>query len=237
MDDLWITFLRTLFFYFAILVVIRLMGKREVGQLSPFDLVVSIMIAEAAIVPIEDTQKPIMSGLLPILTLTALQMLISILCLKLPALQALINGRPTVVIEDGKINEENMRHARYTIYDLMEQLRLQQTPALNDVEYAILEMSGKLSVLPKANSRALQPSDMGMDLPKEGLPALLVVDGTINDQGLQSVGQDKEWLKTRLQKLGVTDIGDLLVAALDRSGNLFVQHKTHQRNFWELFQS
>ncbi len=236
MQDLWFVFLRTVFFYFAILILLRIMGKREVGQLSPFDLVVSVLIAESAANSIETLEDPLLVGLIPIVTLTCLQIIISIISLKSKKLQSLINGRPTLLIEDGKINEENMRRSRYTIYELIEQLRLQKTPALNDVEFAILEMSGKLSVLPKANSRAVQPSDMGMNLPKEDLPALLVVDGKVNKQGLQALGNDEDWLHQELEKNGVSDIENLLVASIDRNGKLFIQEQTHQRNIWELLQ-
>ena len=236
MQDLWFVFLRTVFFYFAILILLRIMGKREVGQLSPFDLVVSVLIAESAANSIETLEDPLLVGLIPIVTLTCLQIIISIISLKSKKLQSLINGRPTLLIEDGKINEENMRRSRYTIYELIEQLRLQKTPALNDVEFAILEMSGKLSVLPKANSRAVQPSDMGMNLSKEDLPALLVVDGTVNKQGLQALGNDEDWLHQELEKNGVSDIENLLVASIDRNGKLFIQEQTHQRNIWELLQ-
>ncbi len=223
--QLFTVFLRTVLFYFVVLVMVRLMGKREVGQLSPFDLVVSIMIAEAAVFAIEDPNLSVWHGIIPILTLAILQVLISLICLKYPTIQALFNGRPSVVVERGRINQKNMRRARYTLHELMEQLRLQGTPAISDVEYAILEMSGKLSVLPKAQSRPLQPSDIGLKPPVEGLPVTLVVDGTVNQEGLGTLNQDEAWLQQQLKTHHISDVRQVFMAAVDRSGQLWIQQR------------
>lgn len=222
-------FLRTMLFYFVVLVMVRLMGKREVGQLSPFDLVVSIMIAEAAVFAIEDPALSVWHGVIPILTLAILQILISLICLRYPTVQALFNGRPSVIIERGRLNQKNMRRARYTLHELMEQLRLQGTPAISDVEYAILEMSGKLSVLPKAESRPVQPSDMGLKPPVEGLPVTLVVDGTVNKEGLRTLNQDEAWLHQQLRAHQISDIQQVFMAAVDRLGNLWIQERENTR--------
>ena len=218
-------FLRTVFFYFTVLVFVRLMGKREIGQLSPFDLVVSIMIAEAAVMAIDDPNRSIWMGIIPVTALAGLQIGISWLCLKYPTIQTMVNGQPTVIIEGGKINEENMRRSRFTVHELMEQLRLQNAPALADVEYAILEMSGKLSVMPTVKARNLQPSDLKLDLPQEGLPATLIVDGIINQEGLKVINRDKHWLMDQLQQNRITDPGSIFVAAVDRAGKLWIQQR------------
>ncbi len=217
--------LRTIFFYFAVLILVRLMGKREIGQLSPFDLVVAIMIAEAAILPIDDPGRSIWMGIVPITALAGLQIAISLVCMKCPTIGALVNGRPTVIIEGGKINEKNMRRARFTIHELMEQLRLQNAPSLSDVEYAILEMSGRLSVLPTVRARNLQPSDLELNLPREGLPASLIVYGVINDEGLRVINRDREWLMQQLEQEDIPDQESILVAAVDRAGQLWIQKK------------
>lgn len=223
--QLFNVFARTVLFYFVVLIMVRLMGKREVGQLSPFDLVVSIMIAEAAVFAIEDPTLSVWHGVIPILTLAFLQVLISLICLKYPTIQALFNGRPSVVIEKGRINQKNMRRARYTLHELMEQLRLQGTPAISDVEYAILEMSGQLSVLPKAASRPVQPSDIGLEPPVEGLPVTIVVDGTVNKEGLRTLNQDEAWLMQQLESHQISDVQQVLLAAVDRGGNLWIQER------------
>ncbi len=226
-QDLLTVFLRTILFYFVALVLIRLMGKREVGQLSPFDLVVAIMIAEAAVFVIDDPNTPIWTGLIPMATLAGLQIIISYLCLKFPQIMSLVNGRPTIIIENGQINEQNMRKARYTVHELMEQLRQQQNPSLPDVQYAILEMSGSLSVIPKTKSRPVQVSDLNLDLPSESLPAALVVDASINYDGLHALGRDRQWLVEQLQKIGAPELSEILVAAVDPNGNFWWQRRQH----------
>jgi len=224
-SDLLTTFGRTMLFYFVALILMRLMGKREVGQLSPFDLVIAIMIAEAAVFVIDDPQMPVLMGIVPMVTLAALQVIISYLCLKHPTIMSLVNGRPTIIIENGKINERNMKMSRYTIHELMEQLRQQGSPSLPDVKYAILEMSGSLSVIPKTESRPVQVSDINLEIPSESLPAALVVDGTINWDGLQALGRDRKWLIKKLNAAGAPEMSELLVAAVDQNEKLWWQKR------------
>jgi len=142
-------FFRTLFMYFFILMVMRLMGKREIGKLSVFDLVVSIMIADLAVIFIENGDQPVIQGILPIVTLMVTQIALSYLSLKNQTVRHLVDGKPAVLIEDGKIREKEMARNRYNLDDLMAQLREKNIDNIADVEFAILETSGKLSVFPK----------------------------------------------------------------------------------------
>ncbi|MEW6048985.1 MAG: DUF421 domain-containing protein, partial [Bacillota bacterium] len=165
---------RTLYFYVLLLVVVRIMGKREIGTLSPWDLVLTIMLAELAALPIENTQVGLLQGAVPILTLLVTQLLISWLTLKSTTARNVIAGTPSIVIKDGRIIEQELRRLRYGVDDLMEQLRQKNIPNINDVEVAVLETNGQLSVIPKSQKRPVCPEDLGIRTSYEGLPIPLV---------------------------------------------------------------
>ncbi len=147
--ELWSLLIRTVLVYLIVLLVMRFMGKREIGKLSVFDLVISVMIAEIAVIVIEDTDRPLTDGLLPMALLMVIQIGLAYVSLKSRKLRLWFDGKPTVIIEQGKLNSEAMRKQRYNLDDLMVQLRENQIPTVADVEFAILETSGKLSVIPK----------------------------------------------------------------------------------------
>ncbi|MGU3472989.1 DUF421 domain-containing protein [Paenibacillus sp. D51F] len=141
--------LRTVLIYFVVFLIMRLMGKREIGKLSVFDLVISFMIAEIAVLVIEDTKKPLIEGIVPMAVLMIIQVLIAYIGMKNRKLRLLFDGKPSVIIADGKLNQKEMKKQRYNLDDLMLQLRENQVARVADVEFAILETSGKLSVIPK----------------------------------------------------------------------------------------
>ncbi len=214
--------LRIILFYFVTLASMRLMGKREIGKLSIFDLVISIMIAEVSAMSLADTDMTISTGLFIIVTLVLLQVLMSYLTLKSISLRSLLEGRPTLLIANGKIREDEMRRTRYSMSDLMTQLREKDVATVSDVEFAILETSGKLSVFAKASKRPVTPEDLGIIVPKTGLPLPLVVDGTVMDTNLERLGKDRDWLKRELQKQGYQQFQQVFYCAIDNQGSLFV---------------
>ncbi|MBM7623864.1 YetF domain-containing protein [Sporohalobacter salinus] len=216
---------RTIFIYIFTLIAVRLMGKREVGELTPFDLVISLMIAEVAAVVIEDHQAPMIHAIVPIITLSGLQILISFLSLKSEKMRQLLNGSPSILIKNGEIIEEKMKTSRYTIHDLMSQLRENGIFNIQDVEFAILETSGDLTVIPKSQKRGVTPEDLGIDTEYEGIPSILINDGKINYNNLNQVGMSKEWLLNEVEKQGIEDIEDVLLATLDTTGELYVTTK------------
>ncbi|MFD2169357.1 DUF421 domain-containing protein [Tumebacillus lipolyticus] len=214
--------LRIILFYFVTLASMRLMGKREIGKLSIFDLVISIMIAEVSAMSLADTDMTISTGLFIIVTLVLLQVLMSYLTLKSISLRSLLEGRPTLLIANGKIREDEMRRTRYSMSDLMTQLREKDVATVSDVEFAILETSGKLSVFAKASKRPVTPEDLGIIVPKTGLPLPLVVDGTVMDTNLERLGKDRDWLKRELRKQGYQQFQQVFYCAIDNQGSLFV---------------
>lgn len=204
----------------------RLMGKRQIGQLEPFELVIAILIAELAAVPMENRAIPLMNGIIPIFTLLFIQVFISVLSMKSLTFRAFMDGSPTIVIENGKICEQELTKTRFNINELLEQLRIQGYVNITDVEYAILETSGNLSVVPKSQKRPLTPSDLKIETNYEGLPVPLVLDGNIQHDNLTEINLTGEWLREELKKFKINDPKEVFLAILDTEGKFFYQKKT-----------
>ncbi|WP_324715786.1 DUF421 domain-containing protein [Carboxydochorda subterranea] len=216
---------KTFFFYILLLVVVRVMGKREIGTLSPWDLVLTIMLAELAALPIENSNVSVVEGAVPIFTLLVTQLLMSWASLKSTTARNIIAGTPSIVVKDGRIVEQELRRLRYGVDDLMEQLRQKNLPNISDVEVAILETNGQLSVIPKSQKRPVRPSDLGISTSYEGLPIPLINDGRIDYRALAAAGLDITWLKKSLEQRGIHDPKEVLYASLDSEGQLFVQER------------
>lgn len=227
-DTVLVVFTRTLILYALVVIVMRIMGKRQIGQLQPFELVVAIMISELAAVPMQNTGIPLVNGIIPILTLLMAQIAISFVSMKSTKARSVICGKPSVLIENGKIVEDEIRKEMYTISDLMEQLRIKNVPNIADVEFAILETNGQLSVIPKSQRRPVTPEDINAATEYEGLPLTLIIDGEVNGLNLAKVGLDENWLRSELGKFGVCNLNDVLFASLDTSGNLYFQEKSRK---------
>jgi len=223
---LLVVLIRTLILFLIVVIVMRVMGKRQIGQLQPFELAVAIMISELAAVPMQDTGIPLINGIIPILTLLAAQLVMSFISLKSVRARAIICGKPNILIENGKINEKNLRKEMYTLNDLLEQLRIEGSPNIADVEFAILETNGQLSIIPKSQKRPLSPEDLNLSTKYEGLPLDVIVDGNINYKNLKKAHLDQSWLQTELSKLGIDNVKDVLFASLDTDGNLYYQKKS-----------
>jgi len=218
-------FYRTAFLYTAVLLAIRIMGKREVGQLSAFDLVVAIMIAELAAMSMERIDMPLHQGLVPIFTLVALEILLSWLSLKSHTIRGIVDGGPSIVIANGKIIEKELRKLRYNVSDLLGQLREKDVPNIADVQFAVLETSGELSVMLKPEKRPVTLEDLGMTANYDGLPTPLIFDGHIHYRNLRGLHLDEQWLLDQVRKKGIQSIEDVLFASLDCSGSLYVSEK------------
>ena len=219
-----ITFFRSIVLYIIVLIVMRLMGKREIGQLQPFELAISIMIADLASIPMTDTGVPIFNGIIPILGLLIMHLIISLINLKSSRAREIICGRPSILIYRGKINEKNLRKERFTINELEERLRGNNIINLGDVEYAILETSGQVTVIQKPNKRTTIPEDFNIMPEYEGIPYDLVVDGKIMDDNLKSIGKNYNWLKKQVEKFNM-EPEDALVVTIDGKGQIFCQRK------------
>jgi uncharacterized membrane protein YcaP (DUF421 family) len=225
-----IAFVRTILLYILVVAALRIMGKRQIGQLQPSELVVAMMISELASIPMERVGTPLVNGVIPIVTLIVAEATLSFLTLKSRKMRKIISGSPAILVEKGRALEKEMERLRFNIDDLMEELRTNGYPNLLDIEYAIIETNGQLSVIPKSNKRAVTPEDMNMSVKYEGLPFLLISDGAINEMALKSAKISLDWLKERLKVFQVTDIKEVFIASLDTSGNLFVQTKQQKKS-------
>ncbi len=219
-----IIFIRSILLYIIVLVVMRLMGKREIGQLQPFELAISIMIADLASTPMADTGIPITNGIIPILALLVMHLVISILNMKSMKARQILCGKPSILIYRGRIDEKMLKKERFTINELEERLRGNNIVNIGDVEYAILETSGQITVIQKPNKRNTIPEDFGIQPEYEGISYDLVVDGKVMYENLKILEKDYNWLKKQVNKFGILPEQALLVT-IDGKGNFFCQEK------------
>lgn len=219
-----ITFVRSIILYVIVLVVMRLMGKREIGQLQPFELAIAIMIADLASVPMSEVGIPIINGIIPILSLLVMHLIISFINLKSIKMRQLICGKPSILIYRGKINEKVLIKERFTINELQERLRANNIDNLADVEYAILETSGQVSIIQKPNKRTTIPEDFNIMPEYEGISYDLVVDGKIMNDNLKILNKTYGWLKKEVNKFNIEPEEALLVT-VNAKGDIFCQKK------------
>ena len=216
-----ITFIRSIILYIIVLVVMRLMGKREIGQLQPFELAISIMIADLASIPMSDSGIPITNGIIPILGLLVMHLIISIINMK--SIKG--RGKPSILIYRGRIDEKVLKKERFTINELEERLRGNNIVNIGDVEYAILETNGQVTVIQKPDKRNTIPADFNIQPEYEGIPYDLVIDGKIMYDNLKQIGKNYEWLRKQVNKFNIKPEEALLVT-LDGKGQMFCQSKS-----------
>ena len=219
-------FVRTIIHYYFIMAGMRLMGKRQIGELEPSELVLTMMISDLAAVPMQDFGIPLLSGLVPILTLLALSLLLSQLSLRSLRLRALICGTPAVLIRQGVLQQETMRRNRYTVDELLEELREQGFTRVEDVKYAVLENSGQLTVFPWAAQQPPTAEQLGLDLEDDvTLPTVLVNDGRVIRQNLAACGRDEAWLRRELARRGIAAPEKVFLLTLDEQGTVLCVRK------------
>ncbi len=218
--------IRTIILYATTVLLLRVMGKRQIGQLQPYELVVIIMISELAAIPMQNTGIPLLSGLIPIFILVAAQVTLSYISLKSERARGVICGTPSIVIENSRIVEDELRRLRLNLNDLLEQLRLKNVSDISDVEYAILETSGQLSVILKSEKRPVEPQDLKISPEYEGLPITLIIDGQVIKENLKKVDLDLIWLQNELGKYGIKNVKDVFFASLDTHKQLYYQLKS-----------
>ena len=219
-----ITFFRAIVLYLVVLIVMRLMGKREIGQLQPFELAISIMIADLASIPMTEIGIPIFNGIVPILGLLVMHLVISVINLKSLKAREIICGKPSILIYRGKINEKELKKERFTINELEERLRGNNVINLGDVEYAILETRGQVTVIQKPEKRNTIPEDFNITPEYEGIPYDLVVDGKVMTKNLKEIGKDYRWLKKQVEKFHIKP-EEALIVTIDGKGQFFCQKK------------
>lgn len=217
--------IRTIILYFLIIVGIRLMGKRQIGELEPSELVLSLLIADLAAVPMQDFGIPLLMGVIPILTLLCLSTILSVLTVKSIRFRALLCSRPSIVIQDGKILSREMVKNRFTVDELMEELRMAGVTDLSTVKYAVLETTGRISVLPCAQERPATAKDLGITSLEPGLPMAVISDGRILSQNLKLRGLNEAWLEAEVKARGFTDAGQIFLMTVDEENRVYLSAK------------
>lgn len=225
-----IVIIRTLILYTTVVFCLRIMGKRQIGELQPSELVVAIMISDVATVPIEALDIPLLSGIIPVLTLLLAEVITSYLSLKSHRIRKFIMGEPSIVIYNGVICEKELERQRFNLNDLLEELRLLGLFDISDVYIAVLETSGKLSVVPKTQARSVTVEDMGLNnVRREGLPCTVIMDGKFNHAEVKRSGHSEEYIKKVLNNRGIKSPKDVFIASIDGEGEMFIQKKGGQK--------
>ncbi|MCD8332305.1 MAG: DUF421 domain-containing protein [Oscillospiraceae bacterium] len=210
-----IAVVRTVILYLLIIFGIRLLGKHQVGELEPAEFVLALIIADIASVPMQDYGIPLLMGVIPIITLLCLSMILSMLSMKNLRLRALLTGVPSILVRNGKLDQREMRRTRMTVDEILEQLRLQGYTDLADVQYAILETNGQLSVLPYARRKPPAAEEMDVPVSDRGLPIVLINDGRLLSHNLKKSGLNETWLNKRLAEHKLHSVKQVYLMTVD----------------------
>lgn len=218
-------FIRCLIIYVIVLIIFRLMGKRQLGELQPFEFVVTLIIADLATIPMTEINIPLVHGIVPLLTLTVVQFLISFISCKSINLRKVINGKPVIIISPNGIDYENLKKLNMNISDLSEALRGMNYFSLDQIEYAIVETNGKISVLPNANNSPVTVGDLKIKSECSGIPLTLICEGKFMKENLVIAELKQEFVMSQIKKQGCYDIKEVVVFTIDKCGNIFLQIK------------
>ena len=211
-----ITITRTIILYIFVTIGIRLMGKRQIGEMQPNELVVTLLISEIAAIPLQDTSQPILNGVVAIFMLVILEILISVISMKSLFMRKIMNGKSAVIIKNGVIDQQMMKSVRMTVLDLVELLRGQDVFDISTVAFAVLEVNGNLSVLLKSSEQPATAADINVKKDKALLPLPVISDGKIIKESLEAIGTDEGAVRKMLKGDNVSDI---FLMTMDRDGN------------------
>lgn len=221
---MFIVCIRTAILYILVVIVMRLMGKRQIGELQPYEFVITIMISDLASLPMQDSRLPLLLGIIPILTLLLLKILLSQLQLKCQFARRVVEGEPSILIYKSKINYNALKSQQINIDELMEEMRLSGYFNLDDITYAILETNGHISFFPSEPSTSTSnESSSNKNNNELHLPKILVSDGKINKNPLTKIDKDNDWIISVLNKHGIDDVKKVLIAMYDTSGKFKYQ--------------
>ena len=226
---LFLSFMRTLLVYAALIGGLRFTGKRQLGELSTSEFAVTILVSELASVPLQDPAIPLLGGIVPLITLLAVEVLLSCLCRRSIRFRRLLCGNPCMVIRDGKFDPDMLRLLRLSPEDVLEGLRMAGVALVSDVRCGIIETNGQLSVLPYADKQPLTPSDLGKHPKDAGMARVLIFEGKIRRGVLRQLGKDEAWLLRTCRARGIHAPEDVFLLTLDDCGNLFVQTREVRR--------
>ena len=216
--------IRTILLYALVIISLRIMGKRQIGEMQPSELVVAIMISDLAAVPMQAVDIPLVTGVIPVLTLIVAEVFMSYISLKSRRVRKVLSGEPSIIIYNGHVNEGELERLRFNMNDLLEQLRINNYPNISDVDCAVMETNGKLSIIPKKAARTVTVADMGVKAEQEKLQHLIISDSKVNFKELEKISKDKAWLERELKKRNVEE-KDIFFAIYDFNEGLIIQTK------------
>lgn len=210
--------------YVFVSIGVRLMGKRQIGDMQPTELVVTLLISEIAAIPLQDLSQPVSVGLVAIFMLVFLEIIASVVIMKNLRLRRVLSGKSVVIIADGKINQKAMKSVRMTVFDLVEMLRMQGIFELEDIESAVLEINGNLSVRQKPSRAPVTAEDLGLRPADGGLPMTVISDGTVIDASLKFLGKTRDDLNGLLREQGL-NVGEIFLMTLNRKSESVIVKK------------
>ncbi len=214
---------RTFILYFTVIFSLRFMGKKQIGQLEPSELTVAIMISELAAAPLSETDVPLLHGIIPVLILAVIEILTSSLIIKSLFIRKAITGKPVIIVEKGRLIEENLRKTRFTTDDLMEEMRLKEITDISDIDYAILETCGQVSFIIKKENTPVTYSDLKITPSEDSLTFSVINKGHLNKENLQVIKRDEKWLYKKLKEKGYNDYNNILLLTANHNGIKFIQ--------------
>lgn len=220
-----IIFVRTVILYFAILISMRIMGKRQLGEMEISEFIVAALIADLAATPLQDIGIPLLNGLVPIIIMFCFEIIIAGLNMRSVKLRKLTYGRPEIIIRNGRIIREAMQKNRFTLDELMQELRAQGLTDTAQVEYAVLETNGQLSIILKSGDQPATASQMGVDADDVSYAHIIINEGRILDNNLKLLGRDRRWLENELKRQNLRSADEVYILTLSENGSVFCQAK------------
>ncbi|MBQ8356731.1 MAG: DUF421 domain-containing protein [Clostridia bacterium] len=212
--------LRTIIIYIILIGTMRLMGKRQLGELEISELVTTLLISEIATLPIGDPSIPVVYAVIPLVTILTMEVALSMILLKCPRLKNIASARPSILIRHGTVDQGELRRIRISIDELISEVRQAGLPSLSDVDYAILEQNGKISVIPRKNAQPPAAKDLGLHLTENGIVHAIIEDGTVNRYNLKLLQLNDAWLEEKLDERSL-DPEDVFFLGMDDDGTLY----------------
>ena len=221
--------IRTIILYMLVLLTMRIMGKRQIGQLEPFELSITIMISELASLPMQDTKIPLINGVISIVTLLLLEVFLAALLLKSEKARGIVTGKPSILISKGIIDIKELKDQQLNLNDLFEELRLKGYFDIEDIQYAILETSGQISILPKLKTTPATKENLKIIEKESLLPVTLILDGKINKDSLNYLNKTEKWLMELLSKHQIASADNIFLACIDSKEKFYYQNKIEKK--------
>jgi len=220
-----VSFTRTVILYILVIIAMRIMGKKQVGDLDPIEFVIILLFSELASIPMQDIDLPLVHSLVPIATLISLELIISALTLKSRRLRLLLDGKPVIIVRHGEMDISIMKSLRYSIDEVLELLRQEGYADIRDVEFAILENSGKISIIPSISGKVPSAKDLNLELGPGAMPFPVIIDGEIIPENLTAAGITEKKLNNLLHAKGIGSVSEVFYAAYDSCGEFYFQKK------------